>query len=1060
MTLNEKQRAELEALSNMSDDEIDFSDIPETRDWSQGRRGVFYEAMMRRGAQPSNPAARPAPTDTTEIGLERRAVGLLTGGDSADSRDDAPVGPETREASAAYFARYPGGWIAGDPAGYDREHCVDLAQLSAFLHATQPETAAALLLDRDHPTRRRFLHRLQRQVDQRGVVDALRNGVKHGPHDVALYYAIPTPGNETAAARHRQNRFSVTRQLRYSSDHGQRALDLGLFLNGLPIATVELKNSLTRQTAADAAEQYRRDRSPREPLFRVGRCLAHFAVDDQEALFCTKLDGKSSVFLPFNRGWNDGAGNPPHPNGLKTDYLWRDILAPVSLAGILENYALLDGGAQIWPRYHQLDAVRRLLRDAEEQGPGQRYLIQHSAGSGKSNSIAWLAHQLITLARAGRPVFDSIIVVTDRLVLDRQIDATIRRFAQLRNTVGHADSAGDLRRLLVQGKKIIITTAQKFPFILNDIEGAGQSRNFAIIIDEAHSGQGGRTSAAMGRALAGNAAGAAGDDDGDDTFEDQINRIIGQRRLLPNASYFAFTATPKNRTLELFGRPDPQPDGTIRHLPFHSYTMKQAIQEGFICDVLSNYATVDSYYNLVKTVADDPQFDARRARRKLRRFVEGHRYAVRQKAAIIVDHFDESVYRPRKIDGRARAMVVTDGVARAIEYYHAIRECLAERGRPYQAIVAFSGEREYGGSIVSEASLNGFPSAQITAKIQEDPYRILICADKFQTGYDEPLLHTMYVDKTLAGVQAVQTLSRLNRAMPNKHDVFVLDFMNNADVIRHAFADYYRTTILTDEADPDKLHDLKAKLDGYRIYSDAQVADFVRAYLDGADRSDLDPALDACVAEYVSQLDEDGQVDFKGTAKGFVRAYAFLSQVLPYANAQWEKLFIFLTFLIPKLPAPVASDLSQGILAAVDMDSYRAERQAAASIAMPDEDALIEPIQAASGNGPAEPEIDRLTNILAEFNTIWGTHFTDSDRVAGLIETLPAQVAADDAYQNARQNSDRENARVEHDTALRRALISTLQCNTELYKQYADNPDFKLWLEAQIFALTYGTNAA
>ena len=422
----------------------------------------------------------------------------------------------------------------------------------------------------------------------------LRNGIKHGALHVDLFYGTPSTGNRQARERFERNRFTVTRQLRYSRDGAQRSLDIGLFINGLPVFTFELKNSLTKQTADDAVLQYQQDRNPREKLFEFGRCIAHFAVDEREVQFCTHLKGKASWFLPFNRGWNDGAGNPPNPHGLAIDYLWREVLPRESLTNILENYAQVveekddktgkKRRAQVWPRYHQLDVVRRLLADAEAHGADRRYLIQHSAGSGKSNSIAWLAHQLIGLTRDDAPVFDSIIVVTDRRILDRQIRDTIRQYAQVSATVGHADRSGDLRRFIESGKKIIISTVQKFPFILDEIGNEQRGRSFAIIIDEAHSSQGGRTSAAMAQALS-----AAGEVDEEETYEDQINRLMESRKLLSNASYFAFTATPKNKTLEIFGTADPQPDGTVRHHAFHSYTMKQAIQEGFILDVLARY---------------------------------------------------------------------------------------------------------------------------------------------------------------------------------------------------------------------------------------------------------------------------------------------------------------------------------------------------------------------------------------------------------------------------------------------------------------------------------------
>jgi len=767
-------------------------------------------------------------------------------------------------------------------------------------------------------------------------------------------------------------------------------------------------------------------------------------------------------YLPFNRGWKDGAGNPPNPNGPKTDYLWREVLTRESLTNILEKYAQVVESRdertgrkkriQIWPRYHQLAVVRKLLADAAQHGAGKRYLIQHSAGSGKSNSIAWLAHQLIGLEKDDAPVFDSIIVVTDRILLDRQIRDTIKQYAQVSATVGHAGRSGDLRQFIEDGKKIIISTVQKFPFILNEIGNEHRGRTFAIIIDEAHSSQGGRTSAAMSKALS-----EAGEEGEEETFEDRINRLMESHKLLPNASYFAFTATPKNKTLEIFGTPNPQPDGAVKHHAFHTYTMKQAIQEGFILDVIAHYTPVESYYKIAKTVEDDPEFDIKKAQKKLRRFVEGHDHAIRLKAEIMVDHFHEQVFTQNKIGGQARAMVVTNGIERAIQYYHAIQAYLKERKSKFEALVAFSGEHEFGGVKVSEANLNGFPSGQIAVRFREEPYRFLVCADKFQAGYDEPLLHTMYVDKTLAGIKAVQTLSRLNRAHPKKHDVFVLDFLNDVDTIRDAFAQYYQATILADETDPDKLHDLQADLDRAQVYTPEQVDDFVRLYLGGAEREQLDPILDACVAIYLGNLDEDGQVDFKGKAKAFARTYAFLSSVLPFTNTNWEKRSIFLNFLIPKLPAPQEEDLSKGILDAIDMDSYRVEKRAMQKIILPDQDAEIEPVPTTGGGRRPEPELDRLSNIIRVFNEHFGDiPWEDADRVRQLItETIPARVAADTAYRNAQQHSDKQNARIEHDKALLRVMTSVMKDDTELFKQFMDNEGFKRWMTDTVFGLTY-----
>lgn len=970
------------------------------------------------------------PTDTSEKGLEALIVKSLTG---------------------------EAGYLPGLPEDYDRDHAVDPGHLLAFLMATQPKAVESLNLENEGPSRQQFFHRLQGEVTKRGVIDVLRKGIKHGPTSVELYYGTPTPGNAKAADLHAANRFSVTRQLRYSKDETRLSLDLVIFLNGLPLATFELKNSLTKQTCSDAINQYKRDRDPKELLFTLGRCAAHFAVDESEVWMCPQLAGKESWFLPFNQGWNHGAGNPPNPFGLKTDYLWREVLNKPRLADILENYAQVvevkDANGrvkrrQVFPRFHQLDVVRKLLADAEVRGAGSGYLIQHSAGSGKSNSITWLAHQLVELKKDGQPVFDSIIVVTDRTILDKQIRDNIRQFAQVSAVVGAVtQGSGQLRGFIEQGKKIIISTIQKFPFIVEEIGDQHRDRRFAIIIDEAHSSQGGRTTSAMHIAL-----GEQGVPE-DESDEDRINRVMESRKKFKNASYFAFTATPKNKTLEIFGVP--QPDETFR--PFHTYTMKQAIEEKFILDVLRNYTPVSSYYRLMKKVEEDPEFDVKRAQRKLRKYVESHDHAIRQKAEIMVDHFHDQVIAKQKVGGKARAMVVTSGIERAMQYRRAFDAYLVERNSPYKAIVAFSGEHEVDGQKVTEASMNGFPSTLIPETFQQDPYRFLIVADKFQTGYDEPLLHTMYVDKVLSGIKAVQTLSRLNRAHPQKHDTFILDFMNDVDTIQTSFADYYRTTILSEATDPNKLHDLKADLDGYQVYDLGDVATLANLYLGGADRDKLDPILDASVAVYTSELDEDGQVEFKGKAKAFVRTYSFLSSVLPYSNADWERLSIFLNFLTPRLPAPKEEDLSKGILETIDMDSYRVEMRAQMAIALPDQDAEIGPVPGGGSGGIPEPELERLSQIVRAFNDQFGNiEWKDKDKIDKVIaEEIPARVAADKAYQNAIKNSDKQNARIEHDNALQRIMLDLIADHTELFKLFSDNPGFKKWLSDTIFQSTY-----
>jgi type I restriction enzyme R subunit len=1003
-------------------------------------------------------------TDTSEKGLESIIVRHMTG--------TAALGVVSNRVAERPPAYGGTGYTAGSPQDYERAHALDVAQLFAFLRATQPDTFAKLAMvdsrDARDINRLKFLTRLSSEIGKRGVIDVLRRGVDHGPLQFVLFYGTPSAGNAKAEALHAENRFSLTRQLAYSSDETRRALDLGLFINGLPLATFELKNSLTKQTVADAVEQYKRDRDPRERLFEFGRCAVHFAVDDSEVRMCTHLQGKASWFLPFNKGHNDGAGNPPNPNGLKTDYLWKEVLTPAGLTNILENYAQIveekdprtgkKKRKQVWPRYHQLSLVRQALTDVRAHGAGKRYLVQHSAGSGKSNSIAWLAHQLIGLKQDGNAaageVFDSVIVVTDRRILDDQIQATIKQFVQVGATVGHAQDSGDLRKFIQDGKKIIVSTVQKFPFILDEIATEAGKR-FAIIIDEAHSSQGGKTSAAMSEALGGDAASDEDDLDPEDAVNAALEKRMAARKMLTNASYFAFTATPKSKTLEMFGEAlPPDAEGKVKHRPFHSYTMKQAVEEGFILDVLKAYTPVESYYKLVKKTDDDPEFDTRKAKKKLRRYVESHDHAIRLKAEIMVDHFHEQVMAAGKIGGEARAMVITSGIERAVQYFQAFKSYLAERKSPYHAIVAFSGEHDFGGGKVSESSLNGFSSSDIAEKIQTDPYRFLICADKFQTGYDEPLLHTMYVDKPLSGIKAVQTLSRLNRAHPRKHDCFVLDFQNNSEGITFAFQDYYRTTLLADETDPNKLHDLKAALDAAQVYSPEQVTELVGLFLADADRDKLDPILDVCVSVYSDRLDEDGQVEFKGKAKVFCRTYAFLSSVIAYSNAEWEKLSIFLDLLTPKLPAPKEEDLAKGILEAIDMDSYRVEKKAVMKIALADSDAEIEPVPTDVSAHKPEPELDRLSNILKTFNEQFGTLFTDMDRVARRIrDDIAPQVAADAAYQNAKENTP-HTARLAHDKALANVMQHLLKDDTQVYKQFVENESFKRFVGDMVYAIT------
>lgn len=955
---------------------------------------------------------------------------------------------------------------------YNQEYAIDEVRLFRFLNDTQKDYMDELRILASAAEKKRFLDRLSKKLSDVGVVEILRKGFKYKHRTIEMYMVLPSEGNREATALYEKNIFSVTRQLQYSKEYGRLALDMAIFVNGLPIMTFELKNQFTKQNASDAEGQYKKDRLPSELIFSFKRCLVHFAVDDNEIRMCTELKGEKSFFLPFNKGYNDGAGNPPNPDGIRTDYLWKDILTKTELSNILENYAQVveekdeDTGKksykQIFPRYHQLHVVKSLLSDAARDGTGHRYLIQHSAGSGKSNSIAWLAHQLVTLKIENRKVFDTVIVVTDRINLDKQIKNTIHQFMQVSSTVGWAKDSSELKQLLDDGKSIIITIVHKFQFILKDITDIHKNKKFAIIIDEAHSSQNGSLSSKMNIVISGKVY------NDEDELEDKINSLIEGKRMAENASYFAFTATPKNKTLEMFGRPDLDgngnpllnEDGTKKSRPHYVYTMKQAIEEKFILDVLKYYTPYQSYYHIVKTAEGDPLFDKKRAQSVLRTYVENQSYAVKEKAGIIVEHFHNAV--KSKIGGQGRAMVVCSGIHRAIEYYYAITAALKARKSQYKPVVAFSGDYNYEGETLNEAKINGFPSSQIEKKFRKDPYRILVVADKFQTGYDEPLLHTMYVDKGLADIKAVQTLSRLNRCHSGKTDVFVLDFANDPSDIQKAFEKYYKTTILSGETDANKLNDLIDTMEPMQVYTQQQIDTFVGLYLNNVERDKLDPIIDICVENYKT-LDLEDQIAFKSSAKQFVRTYNFLSSILPYGSQEWEKLSIFLNLLVTKLPRPTSDeDDIEKIVEDVDLESYRVVAQETMAIRLADEDAEIDAIPVKTDIGIPVPEMDTLTNIIAAFHDIWGKcEWTDEDKIKNQIADLPDIVRQDEAYQNAMRYSDAQNARDESDRAVFEAILKTMSSGMELYTAFQDdmrnsnNVSFKKWLLDMVFNSTY-----
>lgn len=718
------------------------------------------------------------------------------------------------------------GYEEGTSEDYNKNYALDTERVKRFILSTQKKKAENTACFTSEVSERKFFAELNKQLASRGITDVLRKGFRYISELFDMYYPLPSELNPTAQEMYAKNIFCVTRQLFYSKDNSN-SIDVMVSLNGMPVMTMELKNHYTNQTVENAIRQYQTDRDASDPLLVPKRCAVHFAVDDDNIRMCTWLCGKSSWFLPFDKGLNGGAGNPVNPNGLRTSYLWEDILKKESLSDILENYAQVvkkkdektgkEKVSVVWPRYHQLEVVRQLLAETRAKGVGQRYLIQHSAGSGKSNSITWLAYQLVGLLDGTEPLMDSVIVVTDRVNLDKQIRDNIASFKRLSNLVAWADSAETLRKNLESGKKIIITIVHKFPFILETIGSEMKHKRFGIIIDEAHSSQNGSMSAKMNIALSGN-VGENGED-----LEDKLNAIIEGRKMVKNANYYAFTATPKNKTLQMFGTAFEQPDGEIGHRPFHEYTMKQAIEEGFIMDVLRHYTTYNSYYKIAKAIESDPEFEKKQAQKKLRAFVESQPETIQQKASIIVEHFHSQIIDKGKMGGQARAMVVTSSILRAIEFYYEISRLLEERKSPYKAIVAFSGSKNYGGKDVTESDVNGFPSKDIEGNMEREPYRILVVAEKFQTGYDQPLLHTMYVDRVLTDVKAVQTLSRLNRCHPKKRDTFVLDFANDAESIKNSFQRFYKTTILSKETDPNRLNDLIQEIESANIYSEEDI---------------------------------------------------------------------------------------------------------------------------------------------------------------------------------------------------------------------------------------------
>lgn len=960
---------------------------------------------------------------------------------------------------------------------------IDTRRLMSFLHATQQEQLDKYK-DRK-PMEHAVCERISKDIETFGIIKVLREGIEVSNIKLKLWYAKPSPADaQTSWEHYAQNQFSVTRQQTYSKLTPGDEIDMVLYVNGLPLFTFEWKNPWTGQTARyNGQKQYMEDRNPKDRLLSYGRCLAHFTGDKNELFFTTKLAGKNTYFMPFNQGLPNGkgAGNPVNPNGYKTSYLWEWVLQKDTLANIIDKYVCFDYGEKdsekkgkkkqvavphimknakklIFPRFHQLDVVTRLLADVAEKGVGERYLIQHSAGSGKSNSLTWLAYQIIDVCpqtmsakRAvglDKKLFDSAIVVTDRRLLDQQITDNIKAFGHSDNIVAHADSSTGLKDAIVGGKRIIITTIQKFPYICDAISDVSD-RNFAIIIDEAHSSQSGIASDKMNATMQKDA-----DQDGADTDE-LIEKMMKERKMSTNCSYFAFTATPKRETLERFGWEDVQgvSGEQGKFYPFHLYSMKQAIEEEFILDVLTNYTTYQGYYEVVKSIQDNPKYNNEKAQKKIRQTVERNPKTIQAKAEIMMDHFDAKIYRSHKLNGKAKAMVVTKDIECAILYYQAICDIIAKNTLPYHALIAFSGEKKIGGKAYTEAGLNGFPDKDTADEFNKDENRILVVANKYLTGFDQPKLCAMYIDKPLAGVLAVQALSRLNRSAPElgkrSEDLFILDFYNTVDDMKASFEPFYTATTLSGATDVNVLHELKTTLLTLGVFDMDEVKAMSDLFFQGKKADEWAPIIDTCVERFDNEIEwpENGKADFKMKCKQFVKIYSRMAAIMVYENAEWERLFWFLRMLIPELKiASKEDDGLKDLLDSIDLNTYGARRTALNQhIKLDSEETAINPLTPKMVNaGGEDGEKDPLDEIVKEFNERYfkGWDATPDEQKAKLIN-LTKQVIADEDYQLVVGNPDEQAVSKLMETIIARQIRKMRKGDKTFYSEYKDNDSFQ-----------------
>ena len=945
------------------------------------------------------------------------------------------------------------GFYQGNNHDFNKEYAIDETRFWSFLESTQEQELEKLKRDSNYKIK--VIQRLDKLIKKYGILKLLKKGLDVEDAHFTLFYVAPlVSSGEEIKKRFSSNQFSVTRQVTHSTVNPLLEMDMVIFINGLPIITMELKNPWTGQNARfHGIKQYKEDRDPKEPLLNFARCIVHFTIDTDEAYMTTRLNGAKTFFLPFNKGNNHGAGNPVNPNGHKTAYIWEEIFTKHSLANIIQHFVRLDGKEKdklssrtlYFPRYHQLDVVRKLINDINTNGVGKTYLIQHSAGSGKSNSITWSAYQLIETYYKNEetPLFNSVIVVTDRRILDKQLRENIKSFSEIKNIVAPAYSSSELKKNLENGKKIIITTIQKFPFIVDGISDLSDKR-FAVIIDEAHSSQSGSAHGKMNEAM--------GKKEYDEELDAQeiVLEIMRSRKMKGNASYLAFTATPKNATLEKFGTQ--QEDGSFK--PFHLYSMKQAIEEGFILDVLSNYTTYKSYYEIEKSIEDNPLFDTKKAQKRLRSFVEKNPSTIATKAEIMLDHFINNVVKTKKLKGKAKGMVVTSNIETAIVYHQAIVKKLEELPNPFKAIIAFSGKKEIKGIEYTEDSINNFASKDIPEKLDSDDYKLLVVANKFLTGFDQPKLCAMYIDKKLQGVLAVQALSRLNRSAPKygkkTEDLFILDFYNKVEDIKASFDPFYTSTMLSDATDINVLHELKSTLDDIGIYEQSEVDMFFESYFKGVDASKLSPIIDKAANRFNSELelDDDEKPDYKIKAKQFVKIYGQMSSIMPYEIIAWEKLFWFLKFLIPKLIIKDKDkDALDELLNSVDLSTYGLERvKLSANIGLDDNETELEPQNPnPRGTHDTEEEKDLLDTIIESFNERWfqGWEATPEEQRVKFVNLMEKVKTHDDYKSKYAENKDEYTRRLALEKMVAEIMNGERRKELELYKLFAGDEAFR-----------------